>query len=127
MIKRILILCVIVLVSAYLIVAATHLNGKPENQVCKGMELTIKDSVDCGFITLANVKRMLKSRGLSPEGKTVGQINVHTLEKALAQHPFIRKADCYLTSGDKVRIDVYQRIPILRIMAPGLPPGQGSK
>ena len=52
MIKRILILCILVAVSIYLIVAVTIFNRKPENQVCKGMELVVKDSVDYGFIAL---------------------------------------------------------------------------
>ena len=53
MIKRILILCILVAVSIYLIVAVTIFNRKPENQVCKGMELVVKDSVDYGYITKA--------------------------------------------------------------------------
>lgn len=56
MIKRILILCILLAVTAYLIVAVTVFNRKPENQVCKGMELVVKDSIDYGFITETEVK-----------------------------------------------------------------------
>ena len=62
MIKRILILCILVAVSIYLIVAVTIFNRKPENQVCKGMELVVKDSVDYGFITEAEVTKLLKQK-----------------------------------------------------------------
>ena len=62
MIKRILILCILVAVSIYLIVAVTIFNRKPENQVCKGMELVVKDSVDYGFITEAEVTELLSRR-----------------------------------------------------------------
>lgn len=70
MIKRILILCILLAVTAYLIVAVTVFNRKPENQVCKGMELVVKDSIDYGFITETEVKNLLKQKNLYPEKKT---------------------------------------------------------
>ena len=51
MIKRIFILCTLLLATAYLILAVTTFNSKPADQVCKGMELTVKDSIDYGFVT----------------------------------------------------------------------------
>ena len=36
MMKRILILCILLVVSAYLVVSATLFNREPGNQVCKG-------------------------------------------------------------------------------------------
>lgn len=117
MIKRIFILCILLAVTAYLIVAVTVFNRKPENQVCKGMELVVKDSIDYGFITETEVKNLLKQKNLYPEKKRIGTINVRLLEETLSRHPFISKAECYLTSGGKVGIEVYQRIPILRIMS----------
>lgn len=117
MIKRILILCILLAVTAYLIVAVTVFNRKPENQVCKGMELVVKDSIDYGFITETEVKNLLKQKNLYPEKKRIGTINVRLLEETLSRHPFISKAECYLTSGGKGGIEVYQRIPILRIMS----------
>lgn len=51
MIKKILILLFLLLITAYLIVAVTAFNTKPADQVCKGMELIIKDSIDHGFIS----------------------------------------------------------------------------
>lgn len=115
--KRILILCISVLVVGYLLVAITAMNRKPENEVCKGMELTIKDTVDYGYITQKGIKNILTNQKLYPEGKRLGDINVRALEKTLTSHPFISEAECYLTSGGKVHIEVYQRIPLLRVMS----------
>lgn len=117
MTKQILILCILATVSIYLIVAVTIFNRKPENQVCKGMELVVKDSVDYGFITEAEVAKLLKQKNLYPEKKRIGTINVRQLEEVLSQHPFISRAECYLTSGGKVGIEIYQRIPLLRVMS----------
>lgn len=117
MIKRILILCILLLVTAYLVLAVTTFNSQPADQVCKGMELTVKDSVDYGFVTQKEVKDILKKKKLNPEGKLLSAVNVRQLEEVLSRHPFIGNAECYLTSGGKVAIDIYQRVPVMRIMS----------
>ena len=88
MIKRILILCTLLLISV------TAFNGKPDNRICKGMELVVKDSVNFGFVTPAEVKALLKAKKLSPEGKPLNSINVRRLEETLDKHPFISDAEC---------------------------------
>ena len=50
MIRRILLTIVLLLVSAYLIVAVTAFNRKPKAAVCSDLELVIKDTVYAGFI-----------------------------------------------------------------------------
>ena len=67
--------------------------------------------------TPAEVKALLKAKKLSPEGKPLNSINVRRLEETLDKHPFISDAECYLTSGGKVGIEIYQRIPLMRIMS----------
>lgn len=52
-----------------------------------------------------------------PEGKATGTINVRALEDVLSHHPFVREAECYLTSGGKVGIEIYQRIPLLHVFS----------
>lgn len=81
------------------------------------MELTVKDSVDYGFVTQKEVKNILKRKKIYPEGKELASINVRQLEKALSNHPFIENAECYLTSGGKVAINIYQRVPVMRVMS----------
>ena len=58
MIKRILLSIVLLLVLAYLIVAVTAFNRKPAGQVCRDVELVIKDTVYAGFITKKEVAAM---------------------------------------------------------------------
>lgn len=117
MIKRIFILCILLLIAAYLIISATVLNSEPDTRVCKGMELSIKDSIDYGFITTDEIRGILKRNQLLPEGKELSTINVRRIEETLVKHPFIGNAECYLTSGGKVAIDLYQRVPVLRIIS----------
>ena len=74
MIKRILLSIVLLLVLAYLIVAVTAFNRKPAGQVCRDVELVIKDTVYAGFITKKEVAAMLEKKGVSPIGKHLDRI-----------------------------------------------------
>lgn len=117
MIKRLFIFLFLLLITAYLVVAVTVFNTKPANQVCKGMELIIKDSIDHGFISKKEVINLLNNKKLSPIGKKMGSINTRQIEEVLSEHPLIENVECYHTPGRKIEIEVTQRLPLLRIMA----------
>ncbi len=66
MIKRILLSIVMLVLIAYLAVAITAFNRKPAGQVCRDMELVIKDTVYAGFITKEELKGILQQKGYLP-------------------------------------------------------------
>ena len=117
MLKKLFIFLFLILITVYLIVAATVLNGKPTEAVCPGMELVINDSIDYGFISKREILRLLNNKKLSPIGKKISEINVRELEEELKKHPLIGNAECYRTSSNRVGIEITQRLPILRVMA----------
>ena len=117
MLKKIFVFLFLILISVYLVIAVTVLNGKPVGQTCSGMELVINDSIDYGFISKREVLRLLNTKKLSPIGKNIGDINIRQLEDELKQHPLIGNAECYHTPGNRIGIEITQRIPILRVMA----------
>lgn len=117
MLKKLFILLFLLLIIVYLSVAVTALNTKPDDQVCQGMELIIKDSIDYGFITSKDIQRLLEKKELSPVGKTMGEINTRQMEDELGQFSLIKNVECYRMPNFKIEIEVTQRVPILRIMA----------
>lgn len=117
MIKRFFILFGLILVSVYLIIAVTFLNDIPQNAVCQGVILAVKDSINYDFVTQKEIKRILQQKKLFPEKKQLNNINTQELENTLSQHPLIREVECYVTSGGKVAINIYQRIPLIRVMS----------
>lgn len=117
MIRRVFILVGMLALIVYVILGMTAFNGKPDNEVCQGMNVSIKDTTHYSFINYTQIKHILERQHLSPIGKRRGDINVRQLEETLSRHPFISKAECYLTSGNKVAIEIYQRIPILHVLA----------
>lgn len=117
MIKKVLLLFVLLLVVAYLVIALTVFNSKPANQVCRRVELVIKDSVNAGFVTRDEVVGLLQKKGLYPIGKKMESIRTDLVEKQLNKHPLIEDAECYKTSGDALCVEVTQRLPVLRVMS----------
>lgn len=117
MIKKFLIILFLVLMSVYLVIAATAFNRRSGNQICQGMELLIKDSINYGFVSKKEIEKTLKRKKLSPVGKKQDEINIRQIEEVLNEHPFIDEAECYYTPSGKIGIKVIQRIPLLRIMA----------
>lgn len=117
MIKRILLTIVMLLLIAYLVAAVTVFNSKPAHQVCRDMELVIKDTLNAGFVTKNEVAAILQKKGIYPVGKKMDRIHTKTLEKELNKHPLINEAQCYKTPSGKLCVEVTQRVPILRIMS----------
>ena len=117
MLKKLFVFLFLILISIYLVIAVTVLNGKPHKAVCSGMELVINDSIDYGFISKREVLRLLNNKKLSPIGQEMGKINTRQLEDELKQHPLIGNAECYRTPGNRIGIEITQRVPILRVMA----------
>ena len=90
MIKKILILLFLLLITAYLIVAVTAFNTKPADQVCKGMELIIKDSIDHGFISQKEVLRLLNGKKLSPVARRRATSTPACLKKNSTNLPLMK-------------------------------------
>lgn len=117
MIRRILILTALIATSVYLVLAVTVFNAKPTNRECKSIELEIKDNTDLGFVTLKDIETSLKQKKLSPVGKTLESIDTRAIENTLEKNSFVKNAECYITSGGKLKIDLYQRIPMMRVIS----------
>jgi cell division protein FtsQ len=49
-------------------------------------------------------------------GKEVTAVNTDQLSQRLEQNKLVRRADCYHTPDSILRIDIYQRHPIMRVM-----------
>lgn len=117
MIKRILLLTVMLLLAAYLLLAMTTLNGKPADQVCRDLELILKDTLHAGFITKNEVADILQKKEIYPVGSKMEDIRTGIIEEELSDHPLIDQVECYKTPNGKIAIEVTQRIPIIRIMS----------
>lgn len=90
--------------------------GRSEATVCKGIDVCILDSAETPFIRGREVRRILEREGFRPVGKPLGTLNTEKMERTLEKNQLIRRAECYKTPSGLLKIDIRQRIPILRVM-----------
>ena len=116
MLKKILLTIVLLLITAYLLVAITAFNRKPAGATCADIELVIKDTAYAGFVTTKEIAAILTKKKLNPVGKNMDEIRTAELEEALATQPLIDRVECYKTPSHKICVEVTQRIPILHVI-----------
>lgn len=94
--------------------------GEPP-MVYKNVRVVICDSANAQFISRIDVMRVVTSAdSLNPKGRLAAEFNAYALEQALEKNSLIENADCYPTPDSTLRIDIYQRRPILRIKSEDL-------
>ena len=116
MVKRVLITLLLLLLIAYLTWAVGWISRRPEAQVCSGVLYDVQDSVYARFISDKELTALLKRANMDPTGRPLDEVNTQQIEESIAEHPLIDEVECYKTPSGRLRIDIRQRIPILRVM-----------
>ena len=83
--------------------------------VCNNIEIKIDTRADLFFVSEEMVVDLVVENQDSLVGKSFKDINIFLLEENLNKHPYIDKAELYLTFSGKLCIDVKQRKPIARV------------
>ncbi len=104
------------LIPLYLLVAFFLFSNRNDNEVCKEVIINIQDSVKTPFLKLQDVKNTLARNRIQPVGKPLHEIDTYDISEKLEENAIIRRANCYKTPNGTLRIDIYQRNPILRVM-----------
>jgi cell division protein FtsQ len=118
MLKKIGILSIFVVLLAYLIFAVVYLNPKAEKEtLCKTVEILIMDKTEDQYLSKTQVLNFLHNAGIDPVGKSVSKINTDKIETQLEKNRLIKNAECFKTIEGTIKIRIYQRTPILRIIS----------
>ena len=91
--------------------------NKRDSEICKNIRIEIKDSINSPFMKSADVERSLAEGKFRIEGLKMCEINTLDIANKLLENKIIKEAACYKTPGGTLRIDIYQRRPILRVMS----------
>lgn len=114
--KKILSITVALLLLAYMVYGIVLANDRTDtSRKCKGVSLYVRDSLEYGTVNNAMVMGMLRDNWLDPTGKPVEKLLLDSMEHVLCRHPFIRTAQCFLTSDDMLRIDITSKMPVARV------------
>jgi cell division protein FtsQ len=117
MIKKIALITLALMLLTYIFFAIFVLNPNTGKGTCKNLEVIVKDAQDRHFINGKEVAVMLGNAGLSPIGKNLNEINTGVIEEKLKENKLIKTAECYKTPEGNIKVEISQKIPILRIFS----------
>ena len=115
MVKKIFIIIGLIILVSYLAIAGVVYRIGNSPATCKDISVHINDSTDQCFVTVADVKQLLRSAKILPIGQPFDSINTLAMSEVLERNKLIKKAHCYHTPDSILRIDIEQRHPILRV------------
>ncbi len=116
MFKKIAIISFAVLLAGYILFSIFFLNPKVKENVCKNIDVVIVDTLKSHFIGKKEVENILKQSGIVAVGKNLSEINTGLIENKLEENKLIKKAECYKTPNGTLKIEIFQKMPVLRIM-----------
>jgi cell division protein FtsQ len=104
-------------VSVVLLVAAKQKNS---DGICKDVVVSIKSSGQGGYIGEKEILNRISGNrpDLLKESKLTS-LSLSQLESLLEQHLWIRNAEIYLDTKNRLHIDVEERVPVARVFSIG--------
>ena len=117
MIKKIFIILFAAALVAYILFSVFFMGSKNEEVVCKSIKVVVVDTLKSHFIGKKEIENILKNSGLKIVGEKMNKINTGLIEKKLEENKLIKKAECYKTIGGSMKIEIYQKIPVIRIIS----------
>ena len=96
--KKILSVTLCVVLAVYVLLAMTSFNNPKEAYpICTKVEISIEDESTNGFLSAAEIKRILERSRLYPFKKRMKDVNPRDIEDKLKDSPFVKTAQCYKT------------------------------
>lgn len=115
--RKTIIILLDVIIAVYLALAVTVFN-RPDDKatVCTEVNIQIADTPGGGFLTPAEVKRLLEKQRLYPLAQPMQFVSTRQMEEALLKNPYVAETECYKTQNGHICIKLTQRQPLLHIM-----------
>jgi cell division protein FtsQ len=102
-------------VSAYLVIMLAFTGKQFENRICGGMEVIVRDSLERGLISSADVKSMIRLEYGETAGSPLHTVDVARIEESLNRIPAISCAQVYTDIRGRLMVEIIQRSPVARI------------
>lgn len=115
--KKALVIIGICIVAGYLIFAAFYFQDKSKDGECLNFEVVVNNNENGQFINPIEISKMVTEKGLNPKGKQLSEINTNKIEELIKTNQLIKKAEVFVTNDNSVRVVIYERKPILRVIS----------
>lgn len=100
---------------AYLVVAARYCSRREKEQLCRGIRVEIKDSVDHPFITSGMVNAWFAAEQIKIRKEPLRSLNTMQIREFIERRGFVKSARVYTSMDGMLNIEITQRTPIARI------------
>ena len=104
------------LLLCYIVFASVFFKDTKQHDICRELVVIVKDSLDKHFVTNADLVSFLKQAKLNPIGQPMNTVNTHEIETALLKNEMIASVEAYKTPSGIIKLEVKQKIPILRVI-----------
>jgi cell division protein FtsQ len=99
-----------------LLVSMGFVNKEQDSLRCKSLDIQVNQDDDLYFLNKMDVAQLIHSRGDSIVGQRKSTVNVPRIKYALNSHADIANAEVYMTIDGRLKVEVKQRKPLLRII-----------
>lgn len=114
--KRLILILLDTALMVYVFMAMISFNKPDESHKrCSEVNIQIADQNSNGFLSAAEVKKILVSNRMYPLNTKMTDVQPRQIEDLLCRSPFVNTAQCYKTQNNHVCISITQRLPIIRI------------
>lgn len=86
-----------------------------KNRIITGLDIRISPEQGVFFISNQDVSNLITKATGNPIGKSLNDLGVVKIESALRRLPSVQTAQVFVSMDGKLRIQLKQRIPVLRI------------
>jgi len=119
--KKILVILFNLAVVTYMVFALAFTGAKSDKIICSRVKISMLDSMYSGFLQKQDIEEILLESEEQIAGYPMSEINLNLLEESIRRNPYVRNAEVYSTTDGVLHIDVFERIPVVRIIS-----GSGS-
>lgn len=106
-----------VVIIGVMVLVGRHSSARAEVQTLTGVDVVVKDSARRQMVDVAEVRRWIAP--IKVEGVRAVDAPLSEIEQAILKHGHVRSAEAYLTPNGRIRIEVEQHAPTMRMMLDG--------
>ncbi|MDR2921683.1 MAG: cell division protein FtsQ [Tannerella sp.] len=115
--KKILSVIIALLLLGYLFFAVFITNDRKQDAVCHEVFVVIKDSTERNFIDEKDIIDLLKNANIHLVNQPTSEINTEAVKQQVLSNELIASANVYKTPSGNIKIEITQKMPILRVFS----------
>ena len=115
---RIVSIIVATLLFCYIVFVSFFFRESRQKELCCDLQAVVVDSLDKHFVSESDLVHILKKADLNPIKRPMDEINTDRIENELLKNEMIARVEAYKTPSGMIKLEVEQKIPILRVISP---------